>query len=125
MRFQPLFLVGTDVVFLLRKFARFTREEAEKCRKYISKMMPERFDYAERFVTGCMENSEFRVGTLVQGDVATGGSPISSWLARRLRTERDFHHAASGLRGKKASPLLDDLRYNAKSLHKQARRRHA
>ena len=70
MRFHPLFRVGTDVVFLLRKFACFTREEAEKCRKYISKMMPKRFDYAERFVTGCMENPEFRVGTLVQGDVA-------------------------------------------------------
>lgn len=59
-----------QVVFLLRKFARFTHDEAEKCRKYISKMMPERFDYAERFITGCMENPEFRVGTLVQGDVA-------------------------------------------------------
>ena len=59
-----------QVVFLLRKFARFTREEAEKCRKYISKMMPKRFDYAERFITGCMENPEFRVGTLVQGDAA-------------------------------------------------------
>ena len=70
MRFQPLFLVGTDVVFLLRKFARFTHDEAEKCRKYISKMMPKRFDYAERFVTGCMENPEFRVGTLARGDVA-------------------------------------------------------
>ena len=59
-----------QVVLLLRRFARFTREEAEKCRKYISKMMPKRFDYAERFVTGCMENPEFRVGTLVQGDAA-------------------------------------------------------
>ena len=59
-----------QVVFLLRKFARFTRDEAEKCRKYISKMMPKRFDYAERFITGCMENPEFRVGTLVQGDAA-------------------------------------------------------
>ena len=57
-------------MFLLRKFARFTREEAEKCRKYISKMMPKRFDYAERFITGYMENPEFRVGTLVQGDAA-------------------------------------------------------
>ena len=70
MRFHPLFRVGTDVVFLLRKFARFTHDEAEKCRKYISKMMPKRFDYAERFITGCMENPEFRVGTLVQGDAA-------------------------------------------------------
>lgn len=69
MRFHPLFRVGTDVVFLLRKFARFTHDEAEKCRKYISKMMPKRFDYAERFVTGCMENPEFRVGTLARGDV--------------------------------------------------------
>ena len=59
-----------QVVLLLRRFARFTREEAEKCRKYISKMMPKRFDYAERFITGCMENPEFRVGTLVQGDAA-------------------------------------------------------
>ena len=59
-----------QIVLLLRKFARFTRDEAEKCRKYISKMIPKRFDYAERFVTGCMENPEFRVGTLVQGDVA-------------------------------------------------------
>lgn len=59
-----------QVVFLLRKFARFTHDEAEKCRKYISKMMPKRFDYAERFVTGCMENPEFRVGTLARGDVA-------------------------------------------------------
>ena len=59
-----------QVVLLLRKFARFTRDEAEKCRKYISKMIPKRFDYAERFITGCMENPEFRVGTLVQGDMA-------------------------------------------------------
>lgn len=59
-----------QVVLLLRRFARFTREEAEKCRKYISKMMPKRFDYAERFVTGCMENPDFRVGALVQGDAA-------------------------------------------------------
>ena len=34
------------VVLLLRRFARFTRDEAEKCRKYISKMMPKRFYYA-------------------------------------------------------------------------------
>ena len=59
-----------QVVLLLRKFARFTRDEAEKCRKYISKMIPKRFDYAERFITGCMENPEFRVGTFVQGDMA-------------------------------------------------------
>lgn len=59
-----------QIVLLLRRFARFTIDEAEKCRKYISKMMPKRFDYAERFVTGCMENTEFRVGTLVQGDAA-------------------------------------------------------
>lgn len=32
--------------------------------------MPERFDYAERFVTGCMENPEFRVGELVPHDAA-------------------------------------------------------
>lgn len=67
---RGIILYQEQVVFLLRKFARFTHDEAEKCRKYISKMMPERFDYAERFVTGCMENPEFRVGTLVQGDVA-------------------------------------------------------
>lgn len=59
-----------QIVLLLRRFARFTIDEAEKCRKYISKMIPKRFDYAERFVTGCMENTEFRVGTLVQGDAA-------------------------------------------------------
>lgn len=59
-----------QIVLLLRRFARFTRDEAEKCRKCISKMMPKRFDYAERFITGCMENPEFRVGTLARGDVA-------------------------------------------------------
>lgn len=59
-----------QIVLLLQRFARFTIDEAEKCRKYISKMMPKRFDYAERFITGCMENPEFRVGTLVQGDAA-------------------------------------------------------
>ena len=59
-----------QVVLLLRRFARFTCDEAEKCRKYISKMMPKRFDYAERFIEGCMENPEFRVGALVLADAA-------------------------------------------------------
>ena len=49
-------------------------------------------------------------------EIRLGGSPIFSWLASRPRAERDFHHAASGLRGKKVSPHLNDLRYNSEVL---------
>ena len=59
-----------QILLLLRRFARFTRDEAEKCRKCISKMTHKRFDYAERFIAGCMGNPEFRVGMLVPDDAA-------------------------------------------------------
>ena len=59
-----------QIVLLLRKFARFTHDEAERCRKYIFKMLPNRFDYTERFITGCMMNPEFRVGVLVSDNAA-------------------------------------------------------
>ena len=58
---RGIVLYEEQVILLFKKFARFTHEEAQKCKRYISKKSFNLFRYEKRFVSGCMENPEFRM----------------------------------------------------------------